>query len=57
MRAVVSGVGLLAAVSGYEHTPLDAIAGLATGAAVTIGWVLLLDMSVVGTVRRERRIT
>ena len=42
--AAACGVGLLAGVAGHEHGPLDALAGLATGATITVAWALLVDM-------------
>jgi len=35
--------GWLAAVAGHAHGPLDALAGLATGAALALAWVLAVD--------------
>jgi membrane-associated phospholipid phosphatase len=33
----------MAAVAGHYHGPIDALAGFATGAAITLAWVLLVD--------------
>ena len=41
--AVAMGVALLATVAGHGHGPLDALAGLPTGVAITLAWVLLVD--------------
>ena len=53
--AMACGVGVLAAVASHGHGPLDAAAGLATGAAITLAWVLLLDLLLETAARSRRR--
>ena len=33
----------LAAVASYSHGPLDTVAGIPTGAAIALAWVLVVD--------------
>jgi len=46
--------GVLAAVASYAHGPLDTVAGLPTGAAVALVWVLVVDAVGDASVRRAR---
>ena len=55
ISAIACGAGLLATVASHAHGPLDALAGLTTGAAVTLAWVLLLDMSLDRAARRPHQ--
>lgn len=40
-----SGVALLTTVAGHGHGPLDALAGLPTGVAIALAWMLLVDLA------------
>lgn len=41
--ALGCAAGVLAAVANHAHGPVDAVAGLPTGIAVTLAWVLAVD--------------
>ncbi|MCJ7670985.1 MAG: hypothetical protein MUP67_02925 [Acidimicrobiia bacterium] len=50
---VAAGMALLATIAGHGHGPLDSLAGLPTGIAIALAWVLLLDLVFDDVARRR----
>jgi membrane-associated phospholipid phosphatase len=51
---VVCVGGMLAAVAGHKHGPLDSLAGLPTGAAIVGAWALIVDAVADTALNRKR---